>query len=178
MYVFDGPGSCQVRHSKVVLWSIVSFRISSFVRWRRLKSLNRQKMCHANDHICSPSLISLAWLLLDITKHSKCTELKTFTKLIKLMVTPMKQVWVQLWLRTLYSCFAIMSLPLKMHSSPVPLVDGIVPLVEVTVDLCVHSISLSCDELTLSVCGACEDGALSLNFYDVRNFVNQVTMFE
>lgn len=71
-----------------------------------------------------------------------------------------------------------MSPTLKIHSSLGPLVDGIAPLVEVTLDLCVHNISLSCDELTLSICGVCEDGALSLIFYDVRNFVNQVTMFE
>lgn len=45
-------------------------------------------------------------------------------------------------------------------------------------DLFLHNISLSCDELTLSVCGAYEDGALSLIFYDIRNFVNQVTSLE
>lgn len=67
---------------------------------------------------------------------------------------------------------------LKIHSSLGPPVDGIAPLAEVTVELFLHHMSLSCDELTLSVCGAYEDGALSLIFYDVRNFVNQVTMFD
>lgn len=52
-------------------------------------------------------------------------------------------------------------------------VDGVAPLAEVTVDLYLHHLALSCDEVTLSVCGAYEDGALSLVFYDVRNFVNQ-----
>lgn len=68
--------------------------------------------------------------------------------------------------------------PLKLTLILVPLVDGVAPLAEVTVDLCLHHLALSCDEVTLSVCGAYEDGALSLVFYDVRNFVNQVAMFE
>lgn len=74
--------------------------------------------------------------------------------------------------------FCTLVFSLKVHSSLGPLVDGIAPLVEVTMDMFLHNISLSCDELTLSVCGAYEDGALSLIFYDVRNFVNQVTWFE
>lgn len=67
---------------------------------------------------------------------------------------------------------------LKMYSALGPLVNGIAPLAEVTVDLCLHHLALSCDELTLSVCGAYDNGALTLLFYDVRNFVNQVTMLE
>lgn len=74
--------------------------------------------------------------------------------------------------------FCMPVFPLKIDSTLGPLVDGVAPLAEVTVDLCLHHLALSCDEVTLSVCGAYEDGALSLVFYDVRNFVNQVTMFE
>lgn len=53
--------------------------------------------------------------------------------------------------------------------------DGIAALAEVTVDLALHHLALSCDELTLSVCGLSEGAALSLTFYDVRTFMNKVT---
>uniref|UniRef100_A0A3B4UE06 Nuclear pore complex protein Nup214 n=1 Tax=Seriola dumerili TaxID=41447 RepID=A0A3B4UE06_SERDU len=43
----------------------------------------------------------------------------------------------------------------------------------VTVELTVHNLALSCDELTLSVCGMSEGAGLSLTFYDVRTFVNK-----
>ncbi|KAE8284994.1 Nuclear pore complex protein Nup214 [Larimichthys crocea] len=43
----------------------------------------------------------------------------------------------------------------------------------VRVDLTVHHLALSCDELTLSVCGLSEEAGLSLTFYDVRTFVNK-----
>uniref|UniRef100_A0A8C7XMW7 Nuclear pore complex protein Nup214 n=1 Tax=Oryzias sinensis TaxID=183150 RepID=A0A8C7XMW7_9TELE len=41
----------------------------------------------------------------------------------------------------------------------------------VTVELALHHLALSCDELTLSVCGVAE-GNLFLTFYDVRTFIN------
>uniref|UniRef100_A0A8D2ZVY8 Nuclear pore complex protein Nup214 n=1 Tax=Scophthalmus maximus TaxID=52904 RepID=A0A8D2ZVY8_SCOMX len=53
------------------------------------------------------------------------------------------------------------------------IVSGIVPLAEVTVELAVHHLALSCDELTLSVCGMSEGACLSLTFYDVRTFMNK-----
>ena len=56
------------------------------------------------------------------------------------------------------------------------LVSGIPVLAEVTVELAVHHLALSCDELTLSVCGVSEDGGLFLTFYDVRTFVNKVNI--
>uniref|UniRef100_A0A665WPQ0 Nuclear pore complex protein Nup214 n=1 Tax=Echeneis naucrates TaxID=173247 RepID=A0A665WPQ0_ECHNA len=43
----------------------------------------------------------------------------------------------------------------------------------VTVELTVHHLALSCDELTLSVCGMSEGAGLSLTFYDVRTFMNK-----
>ena len=55
------------------------------------------------------------------------------------------------------------------------LVEGIAALAEVTVDLALHHLALSCDELTLSVCGLSEGAGLSLTFYDVRTFMNKVT---
>lgn len=58
-----------------------------------------------------------------------------------------------------------------------PPVEGIAPLVEVTVDLSLHHLALSCDELTLSVCGTSDEAALSLTFYDIRTFLNKVAMF-
>lgn len=58
--------------------------------------------------------------------------------------------------------------------SPFLLVEGIAPLSEVTVDVNLHNLALSCDELTLSVCGMSEDAGLSLTFYDVRTFMNRV----
>uniref|UniRef100_A0A8C9XPR6 Nuclear pore complex protein Nup214 n=1 Tax=Sander lucioperca TaxID=283035 RepID=A0A8C9XPR6_SANLU len=43
----------------------------------------------------------------------------------------------------------------------------------VNVDLALHHLALSCDELTLSVCGMTEEAGLSLTFYDVRTFMNK-----
>uniref|UniRef100_A0A669CS89 Nuclear pore complex protein Nup214 n=1 Tax=Oreochromis niloticus TaxID=8128 RepID=A0A669CS89_ORENI len=51
---------------------------------------------------------------------------------------------------------------------------GIPVLAEVTVELVLHHLALSCDELTLSVCGMSEEAGLSLTFYDVRTFMNKV----
>lgn len=48
-------------------------------------------------------------------------------------------------------------------------------LAEVTGELSLHHLALSCDELTLSVCGVSEEAGLSLTFYDVRTFMNKVT---
>lgn len=42
-------------------------------------------------------------------------------------------------------------------------------------ELALHHLALSCDELTLSVCGLSEEAGLSLMFYDVRTFMNKVT---
>uniref|UniRef100_A0A3B5KTB7 Nuclear pore complex protein Nup214 n=1 Tax=Xiphophorus couchianus TaxID=32473 RepID=A0A3B5KTB7_9TELE len=46
-------------------------------------------------------------------------------------------------------------------------------LVEVTGDMSLHHLALSCDELTLSVCGTSEETGLSIAFYDVRTFINK-----
>ncbi|KAM9821041.1 nuclear pore complex protein Nup214 [Neosynchiropus ocellatus] len=53
------------------------------------------------------------------------------------------------------------------------IVEGISTLAEVTVELNLHHMALSCDELTLSVCGVCDEAKLSLTFYDVRTFMNK-----
>uniref|UniRef100_A0A3Q2Q8Q3 Nuclear pore complex protein Nup214 n=1 Tax=Fundulus heteroclitus TaxID=8078 RepID=A0A3Q2Q8Q3_FUNHE len=45
----------------------------------------------------------------------------------------------------------------------------------VTGELSLHHLALSCDELTLSVCGTSGETGLCITFYDVRTFVNQVT---
>lgn len=55
-------------------------------------------------------------------------------------------------------------------------VDGVSPVAEVTAELAVHHLALSCDDLTLSVCGVSEAAALSLTFYDVRTFLNKVNI--
>ncbi|XP_044028995.1 nuclear pore complex protein Nup214 isoform X4 [Siniperca chuatsi] len=57
------------------------------------------------------------------------------------------------------------------HSGEI--VEGIAALAEVTVELVLHHLALSCDELTLSVCGISEEAGLSLTFYDVRTFMNK-----
>lgn len=44
-------------------------------------------------------------------------------------------------------------------------------------ELTLHHLALSCDELTLSVCGISDEEVLSLTFYDVRTFMNKVTTF-
>ncbi|XP_056146482.1 nuclear pore complex protein Nup214 [Lampris incognitus] len=53
------------------------------------------------------------------------------------------------------------------------IVEGISALMEVSVELPVHHLALSSDELTLSVCGMSEEAGLSLDFYDVRTFINK-----
>uniref|UniRef100_A0AAQ4S143 Nuclear pore complex protein Nup214 n=1 Tax=Gasterosteus aculeatus aculeatus TaxID=481459 RepID=A0AAQ4S143_GASAC len=50
---------------------------------------------------------------------------------------------------------------------------GTPALAEVTVDVTLHHLALSCDELTLSACGVSEGATLSITFYDVRTFVNK-----
>uniref|UniRef100_A0A3B4FQR8 Nucleoporin 214 n=1 Tax=Pundamilia nyererei TaxID=303518 RepID=A0A3B4FQR8_9CICH len=45
--------------------------------------------------------------------------------------------------------------------------------VSLTVELILHHVALSCDELTLSMCGMSEEAGLSLTFYDVRTFMNK-----
>lgn len=47
-----------------------------------------------------------------------------------------------------------------------------------TLDLPVHHLALSSDELTLSVCGASEETTLTLDFYDVRTFFNKVNYWK
>ncbi|XP_019131826.2 nuclear pore complex protein Nup214 isoform X4 [Larimichthys crocea] len=61
----------------------------------------------------------------------------------------------------------------KVDGNSNEIVEGIAAVAEVTVDLTVHHLALSCDELTLSVCGLSEEAGLSLTFYDVRTFVNK-----
>lgn len=63
---------------------------------------------------------------------------------------------------------------LTMHSICF-LVEGTVALAEVTLEMTLHHLALSCDELTLSVCGVSEVSGLSLTFYDVRTFINKVS---
>ncbi|XP_029300235.1 nuclear pore complex protein Nup214 isoform X2 [Cottoperca gobio] len=53
------------------------------------------------------------------------------------------------------------------------IVEGIAALADVSVELSLHHLALSCDELTLSVCGMSEEGGLFLTFYDVRTFMNK-----
>ena len=53
-------------------------------------------------------------------------------------------------------------------------VEGIAALVEAPVELPLHHLALSSDELTLSVCGMSEESGLLLAFFDVRIFINKV----
>uniref|UniRef100_A0A7N8WZZ2 Nuclear pore complex protein Nup214 n=1 Tax=Mastacembelus armatus TaxID=205130 RepID=A0A7N8WZZ2_9TELE len=64
----------------------------------------------------------------------------------------------------------------KVDGNSNEIVDGIAALAEVTVEVVLHHLALSCDELTLSVCGMSEETGLSLTFYDVRTFMNQVSL--
>ncbi|XP_027881117.1 nuclear pore complex protein Nup214 isoform X3 [Xiphophorus couchianus] len=61
----------------------------------------------------------------------------------------------------------------KADGSSYEVVKGIPALVEVTGDMSLHHLALSCDELTLSVCGTSEETGLSIAFYDVRTFINK-----
>uniref|UniRef100_A0A8C9XMZ5 Nuclear pore complex protein Nup214 n=1 Tax=Sander lucioperca TaxID=283035 RepID=A0A8C9XMZ5_SANLU len=61
----------------------------------------------------------------------------------------------------------------KFDGNANEIVEGTAALAEVNVDLALHHLALSCDELTLSVCGMTEEAGLSLTFYDVRTFMNK-----
>lgn len=82
---------------------------------------------------------------------------------------------------TLQVCFNILVLMFLWYSFGAEtdfdcvLVTGIPALAEVTGDLSLHHLALSCDELTLSVCGTSEEAGVSIMFYDVRTFINKVT---
>ncbi|XP_060768909.1 nuclear pore complex protein Nup214 [Neoarius graeffei] len=60
----------------------------------------------------------------------------------------------------------------KVSGNTNEIVEG-VKCQALTLDLPMHHLALSSDELTLSVCGACEETALILDFYDVRTFFNK-----
>ncbi|XP_039636535.1 nuclear pore complex protein Nup214 isoform X6 [Perca fluviatilis] len=61
----------------------------------------------------------------------------------------------------------------KFDGNTNEIVEGTPALAEVNVDLALHHLALSCDELTLSVCGMTEEAGLSFTFYDVRTFMNK-----
>ncbi|XP_062340612.1 nuclear pore complex protein Nup214 isoform X2 [Osmerus eperlanus] len=61
----------------------------------------------------------------------------------------------------------------KVEGNSNEIVEGIAALVEVPVELPLHHLALSSDELTLSVCGMSEESGLLLAFYDVRIFINK-----
>ncbi|XP_054896045.1 nuclear pore complex protein Nup214 [Poeciliopsis prolifica] len=61
----------------------------------------------------------------------------------------------------------------RADGSSYEVVKGIPALVEVTGDMSLHHLALSCDELTLSVCGTTEETGLAIAFYDVRTFINK-----
>ncbi|XP_023139541.2 nuclear pore complex protein Nup214 [Amphiprion ocellaris] len=61
----------------------------------------------------------------------------------------------------------------KIDGNSNEVVKGIPAVAEVTVELDLHHLTLSCDELTLSVCGVSEEAGLSLTFYDVRTLMNK-----
>ncbi|XP_072228786.1 nuclear pore complex protein Nup214 isoform X2 [Leuresthes tenuis] len=61
----------------------------------------------------------------------------------------------------------------KADCSAYDIVKDTPTLAEVTVELTLHHLALSCDEVTLSVCGVTAEGGLSLTFYDVRTFMNK-----
>ncbi|XP_058238936.1 nuclear pore complex protein Nup214 isoform X3 [Hemibagrus wyckioides] len=60
----------------------------------------------------------------------------------------------------------------KVSGNTNEIVEG-VECQALTVDLPMHHLALSSDELTLSVCGASEETGLTLDFYDVRTFFNK-----
>ncbi|XP_067339271.1 nuclear pore complex protein Nup214 isoform X2 [Channa argus] len=61
----------------------------------------------------------------------------------------------------------------KVDGNSNEIVDGIAVMAEVTVQMVLHHLALSSDELTLSVCGMSQETGLSLTFYDVRTFMNK-----
>ncbi|CAB1332778.1 unnamed protein product, partial [Coregonus sp. 'balchen'] len=61
----------------------------------------------------------------------------------------------------------------KVDGNSNEIIEGIAALADVPVELPVHNLGLSSDELTLSVSGMSEESGLSLAFYDVRTFINK-----
>ncbi|XP_051952164.1 nuclear pore complex protein Nup214-like isoform X2 [Xyrauchen texanus] len=61
----------------------------------------------------------------------------------------------------------------RVEGNPNEIVEN-VSAVTVTVDVWIHHVALSSDELTLSVCGVSDGADLTLDFYDVRTFFNKV----
>ncbi|XP_051522356.1 nuclear pore complex protein Nup214-like isoform X2 [Myxocyprinus asiaticus] len=61
----------------------------------------------------------------------------------------------------------------RVEGNPNEIVEN-VSAVTVTVDVWIHHMALSSDELTLSVCGVSDGADLTLDFYDVRTFFNKV----
>ncbi|XP_021458147.2 nuclear pore complex protein Nup214 isoform X1 [Oncorhynchus mykiss] len=64
----------------------------------------------------------------------------------------------------------------KVDGNSNEIVEGIAALADVHVELPVHNLGLSSDELTLSVSGMSEASGLSLAFYDVRTFINKARL--
>ncbi|XP_041914802.1 LOW QUALITY PROTEIN: nuclear pore complex protein Nup214 [Alosa sapidissima] len=60
----------------------------------------------------------------------------------------------------------------KDVGNPNEIVEGVKAL-EVPVELPLHHLALSSDELTVSACGMSEEAGLSMAFYDVRSFLNK-----
>uniref|UniRef100_A0A673ZTG9 Nuclear pore complex protein Nup214 n=1 Tax=Salmo trutta TaxID=8032 RepID=A0A673ZTG9_SALTR len=64
----------------------------------------------------------------------------------------------------------------KVEGNSNEIIEGIAALTDVPVELPVHNLGLSSDELTLSVSGMSEESGLSLDFYDVRTFINKARL--
>nr|XP_023674400.1 nuclear pore complex protein Nup214 isoform X1 [Paramormyrops kingsleyae] len=60
----------------------------------------------------------------------------------------------------------------KVEGNPNEIVEGVKSL-KVTVELPMHNLALSSDELTLAVCGMSDESGLLLSFYDVRTLFNE-----
>ncbi|XP_070299706.1 nuclear pore complex protein Nup214 isoform X2 [Salvelinus sp. IW2-2015] len=64
----------------------------------------------------------------------------------------------------------------KVDGNSNEIIEGIAALADVPVELPVHNLGLSSDELTLSVSGTSDESGLSLDFYDVRTFINKARL--
>ncbi|XP_048875640.1 nuclear pore complex protein Nup214 isoform X2 [Brienomyrus brachyistius] len=60
----------------------------------------------------------------------------------------------------------------KVEGNPNEIVEGVKSL-KVTVELPMHNLALSSDELTLAICGMSDERGLLLSFYDVRTLFNE-----
>lgn len=147
----------------------VLLRTFNSVRWRRSVCSSRLWIFLRSAPVSSPYLTNMAWLSLAKTRCWKCSGREMWLQPAVWRETPMTQVWTLTW-TLLHSTVTELRLTCVSCVSSVECSCA----VTVTVGVAMHHMALSSDELTLSVCGMGDTSELTLDFYDVRTFLNKV----